>query len=119
MVLSTSRKTFFYFNLIETGNAQMFSDKFNFTNNESNDSLSLQNQTDWSCLTIWYERGKNPYRRWARNYQAEEFRIKQEIKSDGRDAMLLTLLYLDLYWLEDYIILYQSIRAGDLETKQN
>ena len=43
----------------------------------------------------------------------------KEIKSDGRDAMLLTLLYLDLYWLEDYIILYQSIRAGDLETKQN
>ena len=30
-------------------------------------------------------------------YQAGEFRIKQEIKSDGRDAMLLTLLYLDLY----------------------
>ena len=119
MVLSTSRKTFFYFNLIETGNAQMFSDNFNFTNNESNDSLSLQNQTDWSCLTIWYERGKNPYRRWARNYQAGEFRIKQEIKSDGRDAMLLTLLYLDLYWLEDYIILYHLTRAGDLETKQN
>ena len=47
------------------------------------------------------------------------FRIKQEIKSDGRDAMLLTLLYLDLYWLEDYIILYHLTRAGDLETKQN
>ena len=30
-------------------------------------------------------------------YQAGEFRVKQEIKSDGRDAMLLTLLYLDLY----------------------
>ena len=52
-------------------------------------------------------------------YQAGEFRIKQEIKSDGRDAMLLTLLYLDLYWLEDYIIWYQLTRAGDLETKQN
>ena len=25
-------------------------------------------------------------------YQAGEFRVKQEIKSDGRDAMLLTLL---------------------------